>query len=166
MKRLTDAGAGPLGARALSGLVASAIAVAGLAALAACGGPQRPPDDDGRAGRPQPARVTDPRTPIEQRRDAACDRLGPKLTACAVEDARADLAAGKISQEQFDGDTAPAIQRKNTEKFETACKGMAYSSRQVRVLEVCFREEPQCAPLLDCLGHLRDPGATKGRGAR
>jgi len=146
--------------------VASAIAVAGLAALAACGGPQRPPDDDGRAGRPQPAPVTDPRTPIEQRRDAACDRLGPKLTACAVEDARADLAAGKISQDQFDGDTAPAIQRKNTEKFEKACKGTAYSSRQVRVLEVCFREETQCAPLLDCLGHLRDPGATKDRGAR
>jgi hypothetical protein len=137
-----------------------------LGALLACGAPQRPPDDDGRSGRPQPAPVTDPRTPIEARRDAACDQLGPKLTACAVEDARANLAAGKIGRDQFERDTAPAIQHKNTEEFVRACKGTAYSSRQVRVLEVCFREETQCAPLLDCLEHLRDPGAAKDRGAR
>jgi hypothetical protein len=110
--------------------------------------------------------MADTRTPIEQRRDAACDQLGPKLTACAVEDARADLAAGKVGQQQFALDTAPEVQRKNTEKFQAACRGTAYSSRQVRVLEVCFRAETQCGPLLDCLEHLKDTDATKGRDAR
>lgn len=129
----------------------------------ACGAPQRKPDAD-----PAPARAasdgvahTAPadRNKIDRRRDAACEQLGPKLTACAVEDARADLAAGKIDKAQLDRDTAPEILRKNTEKFLEACKGASYSSRQVRVLEVCFREEARCAPLLDCLGHLSDQPA-------
>jgi hypothetical protein len=118
----------------------------------------------GACGAPQPAPVTsnvsapagDQRSPIEQRRDAACDQLGPKLTLCAVADAERNFAAGKIDRAQLDRDTALAIQRKNTEEFEKACKGHAYSSRQVRVLEVCFHDELQCAPLLDCLGHLSD----------
>jgi hypothetical protein len=31
------------------------------------------------------------------------------------------------------------------------------SSRQVRVLEVCDKEEQQCGPLVSCLGHLNEP---------
>lgn len=121
-----------------------------LALLIACGGSPAP-------ATPAPAPAApDPRSPIERRRDAACDQLGPKLTACAVEDARASFAAGKIDQAQLARDTAPEVQRKNTEEFDQACKRTPYSSRQVRVLEVCFKEEPQCAPLLDCLGHLND----------
>jgi hypothetical protein len=137
------------GALALVGSVALGLALAG------CGGSQRAPDRaaDGAAD-PGPA---SPRSPLERRRDAACDALGPRLTACAVADARADLAAGKIDQRQFERDTAPAIQRKNTEEFETGCKAARYSSRQIRVLEVCSREETECAPLLDCLAHLHDP---------
>src|SRR5215831_19403334 len=124
--------------------------------LVGCGGPQRAADGDPPANRTPPPTANEARTPIEQRRDAACDQLGPKLTACAVADARADLAAGKIDERQFAADTAPEIQRKNTEDFEHACKTSRYSSRQVRVLEVCAREESQCALLLDCLGHLSD----------
>lgn len=143
--------------------MAGVIGGVGLGGFTACGGPQHTPEGEGGAARAQPA-VIDTRTPIEKRRDAACDQLAPKLTACALEDARANLAAGKIDQQQFDRDTASGIQRKNTEEFQNACKGTAYSSRQIRVLEVCFREEPQCGPLLDCLGHLSD-GATTGGGA-
>jgi hypothetical protein len=139
-------------ARRARAAVAVALALAG-AAPAGCGGPRRP-DPGETAAAPAPA--GDPRTPIERRRDAACDALGPRLTACAVADARADLAAGKIDQRQFERDTAPAVQRKNTEDFEGRCKTAQYSSRQVRVLEVCLHEEPACAPLLDCLAHLRD----------
>jgi hypothetical protein len=126
--------------------------VACAVVLAACGGAQPPPSEPA----PGPGPASDGRTPIERRRDAACDQLGPRLTACAVEDARAELAAGKIKQADFDRDTAPEIQRKNTEAFGKSCKGSKYTSRQVRVLEVCFREERACAPLLDCLDHLRD----------
>jgi hypothetical protein len=134
--------------------------------LSACGGPARGANGEGGAPRePSPLAASEPpapsRTAIDRRRDAACEQLGPKMTACAVDDARANLAAGKIDRPQFERDTAPAIQRKNTEEFENVCKAQAYSSRQVRVLEVCFREETRCGPLLDCLGHLSDaPGKT------
>ncbi|HEX7843166.1 MAG TPA: hypothetical protein VF469_37095 [Kofleriaceae bacterium] len=132
-----------------------------LLVAAGCGGTVQ---TNGGAAVPPPApAATDTRTSIERRRDAACDQLGPKITACAIEDARAKLAAGKIDQHQFDQDTAPAVQRRHTEEFLKACKGAAYSSRQVRVLEVCFREEPRCAPLLDCLGHLSDRPAAGGK---
>jgi hypothetical protein len=129
--------------------------VVALVGLAACGGSQPAP-----AAPSAPAGVVAAGAPtlIEQRRDVACDQLGPKLTACAVEDVRASLASGKISRAQFDGDTAPAVLRANTEKWVTECKAPRYSSRQVRVLEVCFRQEAQCAPLLECLSHL-NPGA-------
>jgi hypothetical protein len=136
---------------------ASALAVAACAVLAACGGSQRRPGAD--PPREPPPAAADPRSPIEKRRDVACEQLGPRLTACAVEDARADLAAGKIGKTQFDRDTAPEVQHKNTEEFLKACRGAAYSSRQVRVLEVCFHEETGCAPLLDCLGHINDKPA-------
>ncbi len=144
--------------RAPRAAAALALALGLLGAPAGCGGPQRAPE-----GAADPAPAGDPRTPIERRRDAACDALGPKLTACAVADARADLAAGKIDQRQFERDTAPAVQRKNTEEFETRCKAAQYSSRQVRVLEVCLHEETECAPLLDCLAHLRDPAPSGAR---
>lgn len=145
------------------GLVAGALCAVWLGA---CGGPQHTPDGDGSGARGTPAPVAHMGTPIEQRRDAACAQLGPKLTACAVEDAQASLAAGKIDKPQFDRDTAAAVQHKNTEEFEKACKATPYSSRQVRVLEVCFREEPRCGPLLDCLGHLSDAAPVKNRGAK
>jgi hypothetical protein len=128
-----------------------------LTALVGCGGSQHAassePGPTAPAARPA---ARDAHTPIERRRDAACEQLGPRLTACAVEDAKADLAAGRVSQQQFDSDTAPAVLRKNTEQFLDACRHTAYSSRQIRVLEVCPREETRCAPLLACLGHLDD----------
>lgn len=124
-------------------------------ATVACGGAQHPDS----APAPAPAAAADSRTPIERRRDTACDQLGPRITACAVDDARADLSAGKITKADFDRDTAPEVRTKNTEKFVEACKSHAYSSRQIRVLEVCPHQEAQCGPLLDCLGHLSDAPA-------
>jgi hypothetical protein len=153
-------GVGPRAPRA-----AAALALASFLALgspAGCGGPQRPPDGDGaRAADPGPA--ADPRTPIERRRDAACDALGPRLTACAVADSRADLAAGKIDRRQFERDTAPEWQQKLTAKWKADCKGARYSSRQVRVLEVCLREETECGPLVECLDHLHDLVRPRGK---
>lgn len=138
---------------------ALALALA-LGAAAGCGGPQRAPDRADGAG---PASAADPHTPIERRRDAACDALGPKLTACAVADARADFAAGKIDRHQLDLDTAPEWQQKLTAKWEADCKGAHYSSRQVRVLEVCFHEETECGPLVACLDHLHDQARGRGK---
>jgi len=147
--------------------LAAALATAlALGSAGSCGGAQRPADPEPAAAAPAPApaaAASDPRTPLDRRRDAACDQLAPRITACAVEDARGDLAAGKIDQRQFARDTAPEVQHKNTEQFRTACKRARYSSRQVRVLEVCHREEAQCGPLVDCLGHLGDRAPDGGK---
>ena len=115
------------------------------------------PDDDPNWGRPQDAQgpAKDSRTPLEQRRDAGCTQLGPRLTACAVEDAKADLAAGKTTQKQFDQDTAAAVQSKNTQQFVDKCEASQMSSRQVRVLEVCFKQAPDCGELRRCLANLQ-----------
>jgi len=141
-------------ARLGGSVVALLVLVAWFAGTAGCGG--APPAPPGEPSSGASASAPDPRTPIERRRDAACDQLAPKITACAVEDARADLAAGTIDRRQLEIDTAPGVQRKHTDEFARACKAARYTSRQVRVLEVCFRQEPACPALLDCLGHLQD----------
>jgi hypothetical protein len=148
---------GAVDRRAVSAIVSACLVAAGMIFVVApgCGGSPSSSSREPSA----PTTAAPPAymgTPIEQRRDAACDQLGPRLTACAVEDARADLAAGKITRTQLDQDTAPAIQHQNTENFLKACKGSSYSSRQVRVLEVCSRDAPDCGQLVDCLGHLND----------
>ncbi|MGE0551351.1 MAG: hypothetical protein AB7O24_22605 [Kofleriaceae bacterium] len=126
-----------------------------IAALTACGGSQSP---TGSTGPDQPV-ASDTRSELERRRDAGCEQLGPKITECALADAKAALAAGSIKQAQFDQDTAPAVLKKNTSEFIDQCKTHQLSSRQVRVLEVCFKEEQECDPLLACLDNLNAPGA-------
>lgn len=123
--------------------------------LAACGSKQSPGvSNSGSGAGESPPPAKDTRTAIEKRRDAACETLGPKMTACAVEDAKRDLAAGKVKQKDFEANTSKDVQAKNTEEFVKACEKTPYSSRQVRVLEVCQREETQCEPLLACLDNL------------
>ncbi len=130
--------------------------VAVILLTAACGGKQTP--KGGGDGSAEPVGVVqDMRTPLEKRRDVACDALAPRLTQCAVDEAKADAAAGKISKSQLEKDTAPDVLRKNTEEAKKACK-VSLSSRQVRVIEVCMKEETECGPLQDCLGHLNDGG--------
>ena len=131
-----------------------------------CGGPQQPPpppQSDGSAT-PPPA-FHDSRTPIEQRRDAACEKLGPRMTACAVEDARKSLVSGfdpsgkAYTKAMFDSDTAEQVRAKNTSAFIDKCKQQHLNSYQIRVYEVCMREESACDALLACLQHVHDPAA-------
>ena len=120
-------------------------------ALAACSGSQTPPPNNDNALPP----AHDTRTPFEQRRDAACKQLAPKLTACAAQDAKADLDAGKTTPQQYQQDTAPKVLDKNTQDFIDKCTTWRdMSSRQLRVLEVCFQQEAECGPLRVCLENL------------
>jgi len=127
-----------------------------LVLLLACGGKPAPQPPGNGSGSAQPA-FHDSRSEIEKRRDTACDQLATRNTACAVADAKADLAAGKVTQKQFDADTSPQVQQKNSEKFAEKCRKQALNSYQVRVYEVCMREEPDCGPLYQCLEHIHDP---------
>jgi predicted small lipoprotein YifL len=120
-------------------------------AIAACGGKDPAP-----AAPSAPAEPGDDRTEIERRRDAACEELGPRLTACAVEDAKRTLSAAELKELDLDN-TAPV----HTREAIDDCKSRDLSSRQVRVYEVCLREETACEPLAACLDHAK-PEAAEG----
>jgi len=118
-----------------------------LVMLAACGGKQQPPTNS--TGSDEPI-VKDTRSPIEKRRDAACEQLQPRLTDCAIADAKQTMTPEeykKLDPEQLRG--------KHKQKFLEECRGSRMSSRQVRVLEVCFKEEHECDPLAQCLANLQ-----------
>lgn len=83
---------------------------------------------------------------LERRRDAACESLAPRLTDCAIADARATLSPEELAKLDLEK-TAPV----HTQKFLESCKAQTLSSRQVRVYEVCQREESGCEPLIACL---------------
>jgi len=120
-------------------------------AVVACGSPKPAPKDPD----PTPGVVKDTRTPIEKRRDAACDKVGDRIVECAVADAKADLDAGKSTKADYDADTKPAITKVLKDKWLKTCT-RPKTSHQVRVLEVCLKEEPQCGPFTDCLLHIND----------
>lgn len=122
-------------------------------ALAACGNKGQAPVANSGSGDP-PGPVKDTRTEVERRRDTACETLGPRITGCAVADAKVALAAGQIKQKDFDESTKPEITAKNTKEFIEKCTGTEFSSRQVRVLEVCQTAETECDPMLTCLDNL------------
>ena len=113
-----------------------------------------PPDDDdtlpdppGTKPEPEPPAPT---TELERRQYAACDRVIPRLTQCAVEDARARMDPDELAKLDLEH-TAPIHTRENLKK----CKNGYMSSRQVRVYEVCDREETECGPLVTCLDNAK-----------
>lgn len=116
-----------------------------LATLVACGGGQHPesaPTD------PVPV-YKDLRSPLEKRRDLGCEAIQPKLTRCAVADAKATMSPKELADLKPD-----ELLAKHKVEFLAQCKGSSMSSRQVRVLEVCDKEESACEPLAECLKNL------------
>jgi hypothetical protein len=91
----------------------------------------------------------DTRTPIQKRRDAACEHIQPKLTQCAVADAKATMSPKELADLKPD-----ELLAKHKAEFLKQCEGSEMSSRQVRVLEVCDRDESACDPLAECLKNL------------
>lgn len=138
------------GARVLTGMKSLVL----ICAIAACGGKQQPGGGSGSGSDEHPGVVADTRTPFEKRLDSACDALAPRLTQCAVDDSKAELAAGRITQAKFDELTSPQQRALLDKDWATKCNKADRSSRQVRVLEVCHAEETSCEPLLDCLENL------------
>jgi hypothetical protein len=121
-----------------------------------CGSKQQPAVNNTSDGAGSAAGPVDTRTAIEKRRDATCETLGPRITTCALIDAKAAKESGQITQAQYDEITKKEILAKNTEETIDACKKpkTPYSSRQIRVLEVCQEQETECEALLACLDNL------------
>jgi len=109
----------------------------------ACGPSKQKQDPD-----PDPTPpTTKPQTEIEKRQDAACRAVGAKLKQCAIED---DAKMSPEERAKSDvAHTAPILER----EYIKACTERYLSSRQIRVREVCMREETECAPLLSCLAN-------------
>jgi hypothetical protein len=127
------------------------------AAVAGCGGAQpaaSPPVEDDVLPNPQGDEAAGPPpTEFGRRQWAVCERLAPRITACAV----ADLV-NATPEERAEADperTAPIHTRVTMQR----CKAAQLSSRQLRVLEVCEREEADCGPLTACLANLEQPAA-------
>jgi hypothetical protein len=134
-----------------------ALVLVTVSSLAACGSKQQPPVEN--TGTGSTAAPADTRSAIEKRRDAACEELGPRITTCAANDAKVALADGTITQKQYDEITEAGVLKKNTEEFIENCENpkTAYSSRQIRVLEVCPEAELECEPMIACLDNLNKP---------
>ncbi|KAB2896515.1 MAG: hypothetical protein F9K40_14365 [Kofleriaceae bacterium] len=126
-----------------------ALLFATVIVLAACGskhtkseGGDTLPDDLRSSGNDDPPAMTE----LQKRQAAACEALGPRLTECAIADARATMTADELAKLDVEN-TAPI----HTREFVKSCKAQTLSSRQVRVYEVCMREETECGPLTACL---------------
>jgi len=143
---------------------AIAVIVAALGAIA-CGGQQKPAptagsgsgssaDDDLTIHPQKPGGTAAADSPIHKRRNAACEQLGPRLTECAIEDAKKNHDSEALK----DIDKVAPL---NTKKFIEACEGSEMSSRQVRVLEVCYHDAPDCAQLDECLKNLTPQSGEK-----
>jgi hypothetical protein len=95
---------------------------------------------------PDPAPAPPSQSELEKRQGAACEQLGPRLTDCAIADARATMTPEQLAELDVEK-TAPV----HTREMIKQCKEQSMSSRQVRVYEVCMREETACDALTACL---------------
>jgi hypothetical protein len=134
------------------------IAIA-LVTFAACGGSKPPPASagSGTASASDDDTLTDTHaandTPIHKRRNAACEQVGAKVAACAIEDTKNDKQHPPTADELKQLDQTAAIDKR---EYVKKCEATEMSSRQVRVMEVCSQQEAECEPFLACLDHLND----------
>jgi len=107
----------------------------------ACGPSKQKQDPD-----PDPTGpTTKPQTEIQRRQQAACEGVGKMATKCAIEETKTQPAD---VQKQADPEHTAEF---NTKDYVDKCVAQYMSSRQVRVFEVCLREETECDPFFSCL---------------
>ncbi len=111
--------------------------------LAACGGGGQPEPAAPQPMGPQP-------TEMQRRQTAACEALGPRLTRCAYDSAKKNLTPEQFEKEQVEEKVG-----EHTKLVTDECLEQQMSSRQLRVYEVCMREEQECGPLIDCLENAK-----------
>jgi hypothetical protein len=99
---------------------------------------------------PDPAPMQPATTELQRRQEAACDALGPRLTSCAYEDAKRTMTKAELAREEIE-----AKRPEHTKLIVEKCREQQMSSRQLRVYEVCMREESECAPLINCLEYAK-----------
>lgn len=108
----------------------------------ACGGSGPKKDTDPDPDLKPPAK---PQTEMERRQQTACEGVGTMATKCAIEETKTQSAD---VQKQADVEHTAEF---NTKDYVDKCVAQYMSSRQVRVFEVCLREESECGPFFSCL---------------
>lgn len=114
----------------------------------ACGGSQ-PPAAGGAIG-PATVQPDDGKTEFQRRQEAACQQFGERLTQCAYEDAKRTMTKAEMAKEEIE-----AKRPEHTKTIVDKCQKQQMSSRQIRVYEVCMREERECGPLINCLEYAK-----------
>jgi hypothetical protein len=124
----------------------------GSASGGGASGPSGGASDSAPAVSPEEQKRQDALAQLKARQDAACETLGPRITECAIADARKTMSKEELAELDLEK-TGPA----HTQKYVDECKAADYSQRQVRVMEVCQKEESECEPMLACLENNLGP---------
>jgi hypothetical protein len=101
---------------------------------------------------------------LRERQEAACEKVGKALFACAVEDAKATM-----SPEDFASLDTKQLEPEYMREFLGECLSNEMSSRQVGVYENCT-QDTRCAVFVSCLDTARPqqpkPSAEPGKDGR
>jgi len=84
---------------------------------------------------------------IEKAQNAECERMCPRVTGCALEDAKKHLDSEKIKEEKL-VEKMPVLEKKCVDE----CKKNPLSLRQLRVYVKCNNDaESSCDEFLKCM---------------
>ncbi len=119
--------------------------------LSSCGGGSHTGADDLRPSAHSSeagtqARRAQAREALLMRQDAACDRVGDRLFACAVQDGQASM-----DEEAFAELEVSKLKAQYKRDFQASCMRSALSLRQVQIYEGCTAQDGGCDTLLSCL---------------
>jgi hypothetical protein len=158
----------PRAGRSLTTALVAAIAVPivttfaiGTLSLAACGNGNKT------TGATEPVKPTPPPppgpTPEEELAAAQtemCETLGPRITECALAEARNNLPPQEVAELE-----EPGVLRAHTREVINGCMSAEISVRQDEAATVCITDNAECAPLLDCIEGTTSPRGEDGAGA-
>jgi len=85
---------------------------------------------------------------LDARQRQACQRMCPRLTECALEDAKANVSPADLK----DGPSLEEIAPSHTAQCNSECNRTRLSLRQIRVYEGCMdKKQLDCGALVVCL---------------
>jgi hypothetical protein len=85
-------------------------------------------------------------TALREAQDAACHRVAPKVTDCAIESARANMPPDEFAEMARDLDETSA---RHSEQYIRSCKAAAMSRRQIAIYDQCPLDV-SCEQFLSC----------------
>ena len=88
---------------------------------------------------------------LQASQDAACQRVVPKVTDCAIESARTEMSAERFAELARDIEELAA---RNSEQYIDQCTRSPMSARQIAVYDGCRLDVP-CEQFLSCVDRAK-----------